>query len=164
MKKIEVTKYIAEDGKEFDTESECFYYENEVLKRRQLINCFKIFDGTLKEISKPKYLWTDNLDNLQAELEQSPIYKEYDFCTIQEDAEYLVFMYVTDDQYQIIRRCFVALGVYLDMDFVLPDKLEETEVVYWNGGSWDNFDREIKSAQETLENYKTLKFAKLEEE
>lgn len=31
-------------------------------------------------------------------------------------------------------------------------------------GGWDNFDREIKSAQETLEIYKTLKFAKLEEE
>lgn len=154
MKRVEVTRYIAEDGKEFDTELDCVYYENGVFKHRQLINYFKIFDGTLKEISKPKHLWTDNLDNLKTELEQSPIFKDYDFCTIQEDAEYLIFGDITNDQYKIIKKCFYALGEYLDMDFVLPNELEKTKIVCWDGGNWINFDKELKSAEETLDIYK----------
>ena len=34
MKKVEVTKYVAEDGREFDTELDCVCYEDKILKHR----------------------------------------------------------------------------------------------------------------------------------
>lgn len=54
MKKVEVTRYIAEDGKEFGTEIACMDYENQTLSHKQLISQFEIFNSNLEKNQKTK--------------------------------------------------------------------------------------------------------------
>ncbi len=158
MKKIEVTKYVADDGKEFDTEEACIKYENIVLSHRNLINCFDIFDSDLHRLAKPEYLWSSDPKELKEELEQDPAIKNFDFSVINEDAQYIVFRNVSSSQYQEIRDAFGFLSSITTMgDFVFPYESEVPEIIYYTGDEWEDFNCAVEEAKDTLKVYDFFK-------
>lgn len=161
MKKIEVTKYIADDGKEFDTEIACMDYENNMLVHRQLISQFEIFDSNLEKIKKPKYLWGNSEEKLKEEFDNDPNFKYFDLTEICENAYYVVFKENTN--YETIRECFSALGSYGGTDFDFPEKIGEERIVYWNDEEqhWDNFDDILKKSAETMNLYGLLEHERM---
>lgn len=158
IKEVKVTKYIADDGREFDTREACVDYENIVLSHRNLIDRFNIFDSNLHMLAKPDYLWSCNPENLTKELNEDPILKDFDFSVIDEDAQYIVFKNITDEQYQKIRDSFGFLSDKKGMgDFVFPHKLGNKGIIYYTGNEWENFDSALEEAKKTFDDYDLLK-------
>lgn len=157
MKEIKVTKYIADDGKEFDTKEVCVDYENTVLNYRRLIDCFNIFDPNLNMLAKPDYLWSCDPEKLTKELNEDPILKDFDFSVIDEQAQYIVFKNISDEQYQEIRDSFGFLSDEMGMgDFVFPNELGNKGIIYYTGEEWKNCDSALKEAKEFFDACKLL--------
>ena len=38
----EITKYVAEDGREFDTKERCLQYEQDIIKKKEVLNAMKV--------------------------------------------------------------------------------------------------------------------------
>ena len=38
----EIIKYVAEDGREFDTKKRCLQYEQDIIKKKEVLNAMKV--------------------------------------------------------------------------------------------------------------------------
>lgn len=161
MKRIEVTRYIAEDGEEFGTEQECLDYEYNELAQKNLINNFEMYDSEFNLLKKPRYLWSSNFAQSVRQLKEDPVFAYFDFNDIDENLYYVVFKNISDGQYSIIKECFDNLQHTLNTsDLQFPDELGEINVIHWTGYDWSNFDEALKTAKETLGIYDKLQSIK----
>lgn len=158
MKKIEVVKYVAEDGKEFDTEQECTAYENKMLKYRQLINCFEVFNEDLIKINKPKCLWRSDEEEINYEINKNSEFINFDFKEFCDDMFYIMFK--KNENYDIISSCFSALGEYFGFDLDFPEEIGKSLIIYWSreNDEWRNYDEMIEKVENTLEIYESINF------
>lgn len=156
MKEIQITQYIAEDGKTFNNKEDCIKYENEILTHRQLINQFELYDANLNKIEKPKFLWASTEGGLQEEMTQnSELFWNYDWSFFEENIMFIVFN--SEEKYSEIAESFRVLGRYLGSDFELPQNIGKTLILhYWNG-EWISFDSVLEKAYHTINIYQKLK-------
>lgn len=156
MKEIKVTRYCADDGKEFNTREACVTYESEKLNYRRFIDFFEMFDDEFKRMDKPEYLWSYQKEQFEKELEQD----KFDFAPICDNAIYFVFKRnISDYEYEIIKNCFKLLGEFFLSNFDFPDKLEGTSIICWieSKGEWENFSCELEKAREIFDTFDYLK-------
>lgn len=157
MEKIEVTRYVAENGRIFDTEIACIEYENDLHNHKMLISQFEVFDISLNKIEKPQYLWSNDKDKFTEEYYNDPDFKDFDWIRFCKEINYVLFKENTN--YKTIKDCFDIMGRYCGRALDFPEKIGKKLIIYLNSEKlcWDNFDDILKKSSEVINTYEFLK-------